>query len=322
MTATVRLSVPESGSALIDATGTAAEVAGELGLAHAVPPGTLPFALHDVLLRRPDATSVADAITEPFTVAGREFHWLLPATASRLWDEVGLTGHRLVLPGDDQRATIVAALEFLASRPWAFDLVAKYVTTLAFVESDSDADLITSCSLPDFPLCIFFSARAARHVPPVTVTDFPSARLMAENIYHESVHQSVNHLLLTRKVFKPGYSSTTSPKVPIYWRQTASRTRNRAWELDRVLHAAAVYSQLLQWRTAELRADDISEREGEAVRQASKDAVGAVRSLAAALTEHCEHFTSSGALFVGRLVESATLRAELLEHLLRRAALD
>jgi hypothetical protein len=304
---------------LLDATGTAQEVARDLDWKGTCATGSLPFALHDVLHGRADSATADSAITERFFVAEREFHWLLPATSSALWEKVALTGHRLVLPDAVQRQSIIGGLEHLATRPWAFDLVAKYVTTIAFVESEPGTPVITSCSLPDFPLCVFISERVARHIPPSTVTPTPHARLAAENLYHESVHQAVNHLLLSRQLFRPGYSSATSPKVPIYWRQTDSQTRNRAWELDRVLHATAVYCHLLQWRAVELCDTALHGPSREAVAEAAAEAVGAVRSLAGALMEHTDQFTGEGAVFIGRLVEASTMRADLLDRLTQRA---
>ena len=176
--------------------------------------------------------------------------------------------------------------------------------------------MITSCSLPDFPLCVFLSPRAFVHIPPVSIHPEPAARLAAENLYHEAVHQAVNHHILVGNVMGPDYSSATSPKIPIYWRKTASEGRNRAWELDRVLHAAAVYCHLLQWRWHELTDPALPDEVRATVAAASAESVGALESLCQALVDNIGHFTSQGSLFVGRLVAAAEMRSQVMSALL------
>ncbi|MGN9793385.1 hypothetical protein ACTMTU_20110 [Streptomyces sp. OZ13] len=316
-TRTGHVSLFDPGVRAGDRAGVARTMAGDPALA--ADEGALPLLLHDVLLGRPPGTTPAFGRTERFRAAGRDFWWLTPSDASGDLDEqVGLSGHRIARPDEALRSGIVSALEHIASRPWALELVTTYVTTFALAETRDPGGrrLLTSCSLPDFPLCVFLSPRVFVHIPPVSIHPEPSARLAAENLYHEAVHQAVNHQLLVHGIMTPDYSSDTSPKIPIYWRRTASEDRNRAWEIDRVLHAAAVYCHLLQWRYHELTDPSLTEAERTTVAAASAESVGALDSLCQALAENIVHFTSEGALFVGRLVAAAEIRSQVMSSLL------
>jgi hypothetical protein len=282
--------------------------------------GRIPLDLHDALLGRETGATMATARLKQFRAAGRDFWWLSGDDSSdALSAQVDLPGHRLVLPDSETERSVISAIEHIASRPWAMELVGTFISTFAFTEPADVRDsrrLITSCSLPDFPLCVFFSERALVHIPPLTISSQPSVRLLAENLYHESVHQAVNYQLLSSRVLVPSYSSETSPKIPIYWREEAGEQRNRAWELDRVLHAAAVYCHLLAWRYHELRDPDLPAEDRAVIAAASVDAVGATRALCDALTTHISYFTSAGALLVGRLVEAGQTRSAVLSALL------
>lgn len=107
---------------------------------------------------------------------------------------------------------------------------------------------ITSCSLPSLPHVIFISYKAGYHISPSNVFSTKNKVLLAENIYHEAIHQIVNMSILKKNVFPKNYSSATSPKIDIPWRKQQKEERNKAWELDGVLHATSVYANLLQFR--------------------------------------------------------------------------
>lgn len=206
------------------------------------------------------------------------------------------------------------ALTIIASRTDCMALVRKAITTFAVLEwvpsDSSDEPQLTSCSLPDVPLCAFLTERASRHIPPLTLAEAPSPRHTAENIYHEAVHQMVNVKLLTEGLLPEDYDAQTGPRVPIYWRAD-SIERNRQWELDRVLHAAAVYVHLLDWRAREL-ADcaTLSESESTAIRSSGETAIESVRHLLRALHEQIDAFTPRGGLFIGKLAEAANRHAQ------------
>ena len=301
---------------VFDPEGSPWDVASDLGLVNkrGVESGIIPFILHDSMLGRATDDVFEKIATESFTVGELEFNWLLSSTAPDGWKEVGLSGHRLITPSQELRTRVQASILHLARREYALGLVGKYITTFALVEclDLSKMNRITSCSLPDYPLCVFFSERIFEHIPPSSVGR-PSIRLGAENIFHEAVHQSVNHLILTEGIFHQDYDAATSPRVPIFWRKDAREDRNKEWEIDRVLHAAAVYSHLLQWRYYELLDESLTADERNIITTAAVESIDAVRSLSSGLVKHIEFFTPKGALFVGRLVESIGARSVVLE---------
>lgn len=315
-TALLTASSQTSGHPLFDG-GTASQVAQDLGLrsidlvGHDA--GLWPFQLHNDLV---DSYAVApgEYVTESFIAAGHRFHWLLPETSGRAWDAIGLTGHALTSPSPAIRDGISEAIELIAGRSWAMDLVGRYLVSIAVVESvdESQYGMVTSCSLPDFPLATFISSRAFVHIPPLSVGAW-STRHCAENLFHESVHQAVNHLLLTKPIFIDDYDSAISPRVEISWRATAQEERNRAWEIDRVLHAACVYSHLLRWRAAELTSSALSEEETHLITEACAMTVPALQELSAGLLEHIGWFTPTGGVFVGRLVQTIASQIDALD---------
>jgi hypothetical protein len=122
----------------------------------------------------------------------------------------------------------------------------------------------------------------------------PSARFLAENFYHEAVHQLVNAHLLFGRLVPEDFSSETSPKIPISWRATAS-PRNREWEIDRVLHAAVVYESMIGYRAAQLTDPTIHPWERAAFEEANAIAVPNLSFLATSLRQHTGALTDEGA---------------------------
>ncbi|MEV8213184.1 HEXXH motif-containing putative peptide modification protein [Leifsonia sp. NPDC077715] len=296
------------------------EAAIRLGLRSAsvasTPAGLLPIAIHNRLIGRERFSSDEFAVS-PLVVNGHEFYWLNPP-APDTCAKVGLRGHRIVGDTSGRLETLRAALEIIGMRAQALELVRTFITTFGWVEPADDGSsepLLTSCSLPDLPLMAFVSDMADRHIPPLTVAAEGSPRLLAENIYHESVHQLVNFRILSEDLFRPDYDSRRSPLVPIAWRRTSIK-RNQDWPLDRVLHAASVYSQLLDWRLHELRSDILTGTERAAIEKAAVDSLESATFLSAALCENIDWFTPAGALFVGRLAQSAEQRVRMLSDML------
>lgn len=279
------------------------------------PPGALPFAIHNTLTATSTFSSREFSLV-PFIVEGHEFY-ILQRPAEEAWSKIGLRGHKVIDDAESRLDILSQALGIIASRPNTLDLVRRFLTTFIWVETsadDSGEPPLTSCSLPDLPLAAFVSDMAQRHIPPITVAKTNSARLLAENIYHESVHQLVNYRILTEELFIPDFDSRTSPRIPIAWRKNSIK-RNQAWELDRVLHAATVYSQLLDWRLHELKFDFLTDEERSSITTAALESVDSSNYLSDALCQHIDYFTPSGALFVGRLAQSIEQRTRLLREL-------
>lgn len=261
----------------------------------------MPFALHSTLTASPEFDADAFAISS-FRAAGHEFHWVDAVQSADAWTRVALDGH--VLASTRARRDLVrqAILE-LAADPRVVEFVRRFVTTFVPVEADhanGDVTQLTSCSLPDFPLAVFISDHAQRHIPPLTVSPEPSPVLLAENIYHEAVHQYVNYRLLVDDFFPADYDARTATRVTIPWRRDATG-RSSAWQLDRVLHAATVYVQLIRWRMDRLQSSGLSDLDRRALLDASATALRSCTFLVAALSQHIGSFTPPGAMFVGRL---------------------
>lgn len=270
--------------------------------------------LHEHLLQETPGTLSGAVELTPFRAGGRDFWWMVPAGPPGALDRaVGLRHHTVVAPPAAFREQLAAALGLLSAHPWAFAMVERFISNFALLRFDRSpgATPVTSCSVPDFPLSVFLSGLAARHIPPHSVADRGTPLLLAENVFHESVHQFVNHQLLTRPVLDPAYDSADSPRIPIYWRRDGDGMP-RTWELDRVLHAAMVYAQLVDGRYEVLGSDLPSDADREVVLAASRHALGALASLCDALAEHVDAFQPYGAFLVGRLVEAARHRCDLL----------
>ncbi|RAG80678.1 hypothetical protein DN069_36905 [Streptacidiphilus pinicola] len=276
--------------------------------------GLTPFDIHDHLLRRERPTSREGAESHPFEVAGERFWWVTPVGDERLSEEVALQGHRVVTPHALMRRAVVDALGVLAEAPWAFAMVRTYITSFAQVElvrPEAGQRPVTSCSLPDIPLCVFFSRSALRHVPPLSVSTHDSVHLLAENLYHEAVHQYVNHQIITDAVLLDSYDSRTSPMVDIAWRRKPDGSPQQ-WQVDRVYHAAMVYGHLTAWRLRALRQVELDEPTRRTVRQAAHDSLAALTDLLGALQRHIDVFSTTGALRVGELIGAAQIFNEAL----------
>ncbi|GIH98191.1 hypothetical protein [Planobispora takensis] len=294
--------------------GSRGQVADSFGLSGELS-GLVPFDIHDLMLGRDDRRTRAGAEAHPFDVAGERFWWIHPSGDGDLNREVGLEGHRVTSPDEPIRRRVHEALTALSGVPWAFAMVRTYITSFALIELDEHAAgqrPITSCSLPDIPLCMFFSRVALKHIPPLSVSLEESVLLLAENIYHESVHQHVNHQIITEGVFTGDYDSRTSPLVDISWRKKSDGSPQQ-WQLDRVFHAAMVYGHLIAWRLRILRhggTDDLTRR---TIHQASVDSLTVVSELSAALQAHASAFSSTGAMRVGELIGLTQVFQEALQ---------
>lgn len=261
-----------------------------------------PFELRDHLLQAPVRRRGMRSVD--LSVGGATFHVLVDLDDVS-WHDIALNGHRLMADrAPELLDDIEASLRLLSTRPPAWQLVQRFIVTLVPVQADETLfeapRLLTSCSLPEYPLAVFLSPLARRHIPPLSLAKQPSVRLLAENLFHESVHQVVNYEILTGGLLPEEYDSSTSPKIPIFWRQEDAG-RNKAWELDRVLHAAAVYSQLLWWRESELRSGELTHEEQITILEATVAGLQSAEYLVNALTDHVDLLSPRGALFVGRL---------------------
>ncbi len=135
------------------------------------------------------------------------------------------------------------------TREWS-----SLIVWLAPDRENPPATLLTSVAIPSFPHCSFMSVKALRHIPARHVFDGASIYALAENIYHESLHQQLNASLIFDVKTTTFAEESKLKKAHIPW-------RNVYWELDRVLHAAWVYSGLQILREQALESNLIKDYE-------------------------------------------------------------
>lgn len=185
-----------------------------------------------------------------------------------------LDGHRLVTKLG-RLELIDEALSLLESYfPYACSKVYDWTSLLIWLESSpyTNASLITSSTFPHFPHCTFLSDKALRHIPPNSISEIDSIYSLAENIFHESLHQGLSNSLVFCDMLSPQYRSSQAKKIKVPWRQ-------QYWEPDRVLHAAYVYANLLRLRDDALSSSLISKDQRSWLALSQKDGEEALEYL-------------------------------------------
>ncbi|MFD9592267.1 hypothetical protein ACFWA9_05835 [Kitasatospora sp. NPDC059973] len=259
----------------------------------------LPFVLMECLVKSgtPYAEHALSLRSEHVTVAGTSFDWYDAELPDEIANEINLADYQIAEHTDERRTMLTRALDHLSlAHPEDFDRVREFVRGLLWVVRKPGVRVssLTSSSDPALPYVIVFSDKASHHIPPNTVSDRSSHLCLAENLLHEGTHQSVSFHILQHQVFATGYSSQTSPKIEIRWRAGQGEDRNRYWEVDRAFHATCVYNQLLRFRQAELRRDDLMPAERATFQSAYNEGLTAVRYLMRELELLTEHFTPHG----------------------------
>jgi hypothetical protein len=170
---------------------------------------------------------------------------------------------------------------------------------------------IASASCPTLPFAIFTSDLGPRELPPRTVTQSDCHRILAENFLHESTHQRINFYLLETDILVEDYNSATAAKIDIAWRKGLAQSQ---WEVDRVLHAALVYNELLRYRLREIQDPSCDPVSRAAFCEAGDAGVNAVRFLADSLLAFQRYFTDFGFELVRSLVRRTDMVAELWQN--------
>jgi hypothetical protein len=259
---------------------------------------TLPFALMEHLLKSgtPYSAHARALRSDTVHVSGLGLDWFEGDLPHQIADDINLGNYEIAEHTEERRATLVQALERLASiHPEGFARVRTFVRGLLWVKLKPGClgASLTSSSDPVLPYVIVVSDKAQHHIPPNTVSPEPSHVFLAENVLHEAVHQSVSFHIAQRRVFVDGYSSATSPRIEIAWRRQGP-VSNQYWEVDRAFHAALVYHQLLRFRRAELGQDDLTAGQRSSLQDAHDESLPALRYLMDQLDLMDEHFTPHG----------------------------
>ncbi|WP_017605082.1 hypothetical protein [Nocardiopsis alkaliphila] len=273
--------------------------------------GTTPSFIHTKLTRKPWKSLISDISTQSFTVSGHEFWWAWGTTQDGPFNKaLDLPGQEATKPTSETRSETESAIEMIADYPWAFTLFKNYTTTLTYVLNDpGNPRPITSASFPDFPMQTFFSKVAWKHIPPRSVLRESSIHLLAENLFHESIHQYINARILTEPILPADFDSGKGVKVDISWRK--GQGSESLWSLDRVFHAASVYTMLIPWRHEILKRNDLPPETRKVIEGAVEFSEKSLDELSSALQEHLESFTQRGAFFVGQMLERASTYTQL-----------
>lgn len=185
----------------------------------------------------------------------------------RLFSSLPLAGHLpLEVPG--MCRWVESALESLQELDKeAIKFVRQWCSLILWVspnaENPPDA-VLTSVAVPILPHCTILSVKSLRHIPANHVYEGASTYALAENIFHEALHQQLSASLVFGEKITDDAESSSLQKIYIPW-------RNTFWELDRVIHAAWVYSNLQRLRGRALSKPEIFGLELEVVKDAERE---------------------------------------------------
>ncbi|GAB3025948.1 aKG-HExxH-type peptide beta-hydroxylase [Natronobiforma cellulositropha] len=206
-----------------------------------------------------------------------------------LTDRLPLAGHRQATNRDELIEHTLDALERMETlEPDRLAALEEWTSLIVWLERapGTSATVLTSSTFPAVPHCSFLTEKALRHIPPNSVADEPTDYALRENLYHEALHQQLGATLLHRDVLDPSYSAAASQKVPIPWRESF-------WEPDRALHAAVVYTGLVEMRADELDRD-IDDTHRAWLEEATAEAEESLRHLIEELADREGLFTPAG----------------------------
>ena len=171
---------------------------------------------------------------------------------TKYWKNLPLPGHQQFLPEDDEGEFVLCikkALGFIYDNyGQSYSDLFGFLTLIVPVKGPSVRDTITSLSVPEYPFSCFVSKNALFHLAPNVINYEGREFYLAENLFHEMVHNRVNLELLEQEILVEEYDSESSPRIHIEWRKNAD-PRNNAWQVDRAIHALWVYSYLSKFRS-------------------------------------------------------------------------
>ncbi|OUB98421.1 hypothetical protein BK784_16875 [Bacillus thuringiensis serovar medellin] len=225
----------------------------------------------------------------------------------KLLNYTPIQSHNIVKPSPNEKNIFINAMKHLKNNfPDGYKLVQEFVKIIIWVslkeEYKGRDSQITSSSFPSMPFGIFLSNKAEFHIPPNNIAENISFRYLAENIFHEAIHQAVNMNILLNDILVNDYNSKNSPKIEIPWRHSQAK-RNQYWEIDRTYHATVVYSQLIKYRFTQLNDNSISKKEKEFFKEACYNGVEAALYLSDCLLKQKEFFTELGVNLIQELYD-------------------
>ena len=233
-------------------------------------------------------------------VGGHGLYWGMGDISSLVFTVLPLEGHRLARPVERHEQFLAHALRLLNGLDGPFsESVHDYLSMLIWLEeSEASVESFTSSSFPALPHCAFMTDKALRDIPPDTILPEDSPWALAENLYHESLHQQLSATILQEDILSDAYDARSAPKISVPWRSTD-------WEIDRAFHALYVYSRLLPMREQYARSRDLDPLAAFYIAEAIQKGRAALRYLAEALRAFDCCFTDTGKGLVTQIVSEA-----------------
>lgn len=164
------------------------------------------------------------------------------------------SSHEIYIPSYEEKIKLKAALKYLYDNYTnEIEELKNYFKIIFWckLKNDSKEDTITSLTVPKIPNASFISKKALYHNPPEFIhSKDVEINILAENIYHEMIHNKLNNLIYYKKFFKSNYDRkelTGQFKINAW-----ESYKDWEWELDRVVHATTVFVHLIKFRKQEL----------------------------------------------------------------------
>jgi len=245
-------------------------------------------------------TGSAAGVVRKVGSRGPGVHWGTANVSPLVFTVLPLPGYRIAAATERREALLASALDVLAGlADPVIDSVRAYLGLVVWLEpSAPDAPPITSSSFPALPHCGFLTDGAACQLAPDTVLREDRPWALAENLYHESLHQELSATILQEDVFSDAFAAGSAPRIRVPWRRTE-------WELDRVLHAVYVYSRLLPLRRHHLRRSDLAPADVRGLSEAFQKGAAALAHLSHALKEAGPYLTRTGEELMAEIVGGA-----------------
>ena len=216
-------------------------------------------------------------------------------------DTVGITHGEKLNSSDYHKQLIMEAVSYLNSlNSYYAKSVVDYCGTLFWItvpiNYKESYPPLTSASYPALPFATFISDLAIKHIAPVEFITIPKSFALAENLFHESLHQELTILLLSNNIMSNNFNANKQLGIHIPW-------RNTYWAIDRVLHATYVYSNLIPFR--EKAADNEKGKIAKRLYNSAKEGKNILYLLSLSLHQNSYLFSSEGKKLIDSIVNNA-----------------
>ena len=185
--------------------------------------------------------------------------------------------------GTERNTAVKVSLQFLRNfDASAYDTIQRHTHSLIWVQviDKSKPTQLFSSTTFHTPLGVtFLTDLSLRYIPPDVVFSSTSCFALAENLYHEALHQQLYHFIDNHEVLHPSVRGEKGGDIFIPW-------RNVHWKLEHALHAYYVYVHI-----ARLRAMADAHFE---LHRATRGANDAVEQLASSIDAFKECFLQDG----------------------------